>query len=188
MSVEKPEICLLEREDNDKKIELIVLMSTSHVNPLIGSCVLNILISLSQDPVQVMLTSTMSGFVLSFFSSLSCPSSTSRTLGGFFPSPCFPCQPYRANNHTTKRARQRMSYSSARQAGSNGLLRVAAAQSWSWASPRMLPENAMMLCPRLPLRLPLILRIGSNGKTRHEWTHIHDSATQRPERTAKVNG
>ena len=37
------------------------------------------------------------------------------------------------------------------------LLRVAAAQSWSWASPRMLPENAMMLCPRLPLRLPLIL-------------------------------
>ena len=124
MSVEKPEIRLLEREDNDKKIELIVLMSTSHVNPLIGSCVLSILISLSQDPVQVMLTSTMSGFVLSFFSSLSCPSSTSRALGGFFPSPCFPCQPYRANNHTTKRARQRMSYSSARQAGSNGLLRV----------------------------------------------------------------
>eukprot|EP01044_Picomonas_judraskeda_P018328 COSAG03_NODE_3611_length_1922_cov_2.583653_3_plen_66_part_01 len=66
MSVEKPEIRLLEREDNDKKIELIVLMSTSHVNPPIGSCVLSILISLSQDPVQVMLTSTMSGFVLSF--------------------------------------------------------------------------------------------------------------------------
>ena len=30
-------------------------MSTSHVNPLISSCVLNILIFLSQDPVQVML-------------------------------------------------------------------------------------------------------------------------------------
>ena len=135
MSMEKPEIRLLEREDNDKKIELIVLMSTSHVNPLIGSCVLNILISLSQGTVQVMLTSTMSGFVLSFFSSLSCPSSTSRALGGFFPCACFPCQPYRANSHTTKRARQRMNYFSARQAGSNGLLRVAAAQSWWRACP-----------------------------------------------------
>ena len=119
MSVEKPEIRLLEREENDKKIELIVLMSPSHVNPLISSCVLNILIFLSQDPVQVMLTSTVSVFVLSFFSSLSCPSSTSRALGGFFPPPCFPCQPYnRANNHTTKRARQRMDYFSAWQAGS----------------------------------------------------------------------
>ena len=51
----------------------MVLMSTSHVAPHISGCISSIFFFLTQDPVQVVLTSTICIFVLSFFSSFSCP-------------------------------------------------------------------------------------------------------------------
>ena len=57
----------------DKKIELMVLMSTSHVAPHISGYISSIPLFLTQHPVHLVLTSTISVFVLSFFSSFSCP-------------------------------------------------------------------------------------------------------------------
>ena len=51
----------------------MVLMSTGHVDLLIDSCISSIVLFLTQDLVQAVLTSTISVFVLSFFSSFSCP-------------------------------------------------------------------------------------------------------------------
>ena len=48
-------------------------MSTSYANPLINSCISSILLFMKQDLVQVVLISTFSIFVLSVFSSFSCP-------------------------------------------------------------------------------------------------------------------
>ena len=52
--------------------------------------------------------------------------------------------------------------------GSNGLLRVAVAQSWRWASPRVLPENAMVVPLSPPLPLALVLRTSNNTTLSHE--------------------
>ena len=51
----------------------MVLMRTGHVDLLIDSCISSIIFFLTHDLVQVVLTSTISVFVLSFFSSFSCP-------------------------------------------------------------------------------------------------------------------
>jgi len=50
----------------------MVLMSTGHVELLIDSCISSIILFLTQDLVQVELTSTLCFFVFSF-SSFSCP-------------------------------------------------------------------------------------------------------------------
>ena len=47
-------------------------MNTSHADLLIDSCISSIILVLTQDLVQVVLTSTFSFFVFSFFS-FSCP-------------------------------------------------------------------------------------------------------------------
>ena len=51
----------------------MVLMSTSHVVPHTSGYISSIVLFLTQDLVQAVLTSTISVFVLSFFSSFSCP-------------------------------------------------------------------------------------------------------------------
>ena len=64
---------LLEKaKKNNKKNKLTALMSTSHVDLLIDSCISSIVLFLTQDLVQAVLTSTFSFFVFSFFS-FSCP-------------------------------------------------------------------------------------------------------------------
>jgi len=61
------------KRDNDgKKIKLMVLMSTSHVVPHTSGYISSIVLFLTQDLVQAVLTSTFSFFVFSFFS-FSCP-------------------------------------------------------------------------------------------------------------------
>jgi hypothetical protein len=50
----------------------MVLMRTGHVDLLIDSCISSIVLFLTQDLVQAVLTSTFSFFVFSFFS-FSCP-------------------------------------------------------------------------------------------------------------------
>ena len=70
---ERVELQLLEKaKKKDKKDKLTVLMSTSHADLLINSCILSTILFLTEDPVQVVLTSTFSFFVFSFFS-FSCP-------------------------------------------------------------------------------------------------------------------
>ena len=67
------ELQLLDKaKKKDKKNKLTVLMSTSHVDLLIDSCISSIILFLIQDLVQVVLTSTFSFFVFAFFS-FSCP-------------------------------------------------------------------------------------------------------------------
>ena len=51
----------------------MVLMSTSRVVPHTSGYISSIVLFLTQDLVQAVLTSTISVFVLSFFSSFSCP-------------------------------------------------------------------------------------------------------------------
>jgi hypothetical protein len=55
----------------DKKIELMVLTSTSHVAPHIAGCISSVVIYLTQVELQMVLISTVSTFFLSFFVSLS---------------------------------------------------------------------------------------------------------------------
>ena len=68
------ELHLIEMDDKkDKMDKQMVLMSTGHVELLIDSCISSIILFLTHDLVQVVLsTSTFSFFVFSFFS-FSCP-------------------------------------------------------------------------------------------------------------------
>ena len=53
----------------DKKIELMVLTSTSHVAPHIAGCSSSAVINLTQVELQMVLISTVCTFFLSFWSS-----------------------------------------------------------------------------------------------------------------------
>ena len=89
------ELQLLEMDGKkDKMDKLTVLMSTSHVDLLIDSCISSIIFFLTHDLVQVVLTSTFSFFVFSFFS-FSCPKDKSLAHEASSTLPFFPA------NHTT---------------------------------------------------------------------------------------
>ena len=79
----------------------MVLMSTGNVDLLIDSCISSIVLFLTQDLVQVVLTSTFSFFVFSFFS-FSCPKDKSLAHEASSALPFFPA------NHTTLAATQRV--------------------------------------------------------------------------------
>ena len=74
----------------DKKIELMVLTSTSHVAPHIAGCISSVVIYLIQVERQMVLISTVSTFFLSFLSSsFSCLDLVHERPGSFSPPPSF---------------------------------------------------------------------------------------------------
>ena len=159
-------------------------MSTGNVDLLIDSCISSIVLFLTQDLVQVVLTSTFSFFVFSFFS-FSCPKDKSLARSrGFFRPPFFPCQPHNTSSHTASHAREQTDDFSSQRPVRTARCARQGAESGRRASPRMLLGNAMMVPPSPPLPLALVLRTGkNNGRARRERTQYDDPAAQRPDRT-----
>ena len=107
----------------DKKIELMVLTSTSHVAPHIAGCSSSVVINLTQVELQMVLISTVSTFFLSFLSSsFSCLDLVHEDPARSLRLRPLPCEQQQRHRESHKGANKRFLRTAT---GSNGTLRAA---------------------------------------------------------------
>ena len=90
----------------DKKIELMVLTSTSHVAPHIAGCSSSVVINLTQVELQMVLISTVSTFLSFLSSSFSCLDLVHERPGSFSPPPSFTLRTAATTQGVTQESKQ----------------------------------------------------------------------------------
>ena len=124
----------------DKKIELMVLTSTSHVAPHIAGCSSSVVINLTQVELQMVLISTVSTFFLSTLSSsFSCLDLVHEDPARSLRLRPLPCEQQQRHSESRKETNKQFRRAAA---GSNGVLRVLRVESGRHATSRRLQQEA----------------------------------------------